>query len=109
MRTGLQREATPVRSGHGIPGGGLFMAAVQVIPEAGDRSLGARHSSRIVWVLLKYDPLGTMSSLKFENQLPSNLSFPPFNPVNLVFISVKYGTMLVRMLMSQVLVPTQSP
>lgn len=85
------------------------MAAVQVIPEAGDRSLGARHSSRMVWVLLKYDQLGAMSSLEFENQLPSNPPFPPLNPVNLVLISVKYGTMLVRMLMSQVLVPARSP
>lgn len=35
----------------GIPGGSLFMAAARVMPEARGRSLGARHSSRVVWML----------------------------------------------------------
>lgn len=54
--------------------GALFRAAV-VMPEAGDRSLGARHSSGVVWTLEIRPAKGselTVSSLEFENQLPSH-------------------------------------
>ena len=65
--------------------GGLFMAAVQVMPEAGDRSLGARHSSRRVWTLLREDQLRAlllaMSALEPAIQLAPrqpHLALPSF-------------------------------
>ena len=85
--------------------GGLFMAAVQVMPEAGDRSLGARHSSRGVWTLLREDQLRALllavSALEpaIQLALPGNHTSPSPPSQNSVLISAGFWNVLVRMLM----------